>query len=168
MPTRQDVQRLVEWCDREAPFRWLTGVVGVALAVHALDPTGAANPSATALWTGDIALRGASGISELPGEPVRFVGTLVGVRNPARRPQLSIAADAHHVVATLSGDHIPAAWSVGVEVEHVRATSGLVEADWIVGDPGGGGEPPPGSDGRQAFELLLWPALRTAIDLGPP
>jgi hypothetical protein len=168
MPTRQDFQHLVEWCDREAPFSWLTGVAGVALAVHSLDPSGAALPSAAALWTGDIALRGTPGISELPDEPVRFIGTLVGVRNPDRQPQLSITADVHHVVAKLSGDHVPAAWTAGVEVEQVRETSGLLEADWIVGDVGAGGEPPDAFDRRQAFELLLWPALRKSIDLGPP
>jgi hypothetical protein len=93
---------------------------------------------------------------------------LVGVRNPDRRPQLSITADVHHVVVKLSGDHIPAAWTAGFEVQQVRETSGLLEADWIFGDSGVGGEPPAGFDGRQAFELLLWPALRKAIDLGPP
>jgi hypothetical protein len=31
MPTRQDFQRLVEWCDRDAPLRWLKSVAGVAL-----------------------------------------------------------------------------------------------------------------------------------------
>jgi hypothetical protein len=168
MPTRQDVQRLVEWCDRDAPFSWLNSVAGVALAVHSVVPTGTPRPSATALWTGDIALREGPGISELPEEPVRFVGTLVGLRNPARQPQLSISADVRHVVAKLSGDHIPAAWTSGFEIEHVRETSGLLEADWTFGDVGVGSEPPEGFDFPQVFELLLWPALRKAVDLGPP
>jgi hypothetical protein len=168
MPTRQDFQRLVEWCDRDAPFGWLKSVAGVALAAHSVVPIGTPSPRATALWTGDIALREGAGISELPEEPVRFGGTLVGVRNPARQAQLSIRADVHQVVATLSGDHIPAAWTSGFEIEHVREQSGLLQADWTFGDLGVGSEPPEGFDLPQVFELLLWPALRKAIDLGPP
>jgi hypothetical protein len=168
MPTRRDFQRLVEWCDRDAPFPWLKRVVGVALAVHSVVPSGTPHPPATALWTGDLALRGAAGISELPEEPVRFGGTLVGVRNPARQPQLSIRADVHQAVATLSGDHIPAAWTSGFEIEHVRDEGGLLQADWTFGDLGVGSAPPEGFDAPQVFELLLWPALRKAVDLGPP
>jgi hypothetical protein len=55
MPTRQDVQRLLEWCDRDAPFSWLKGVAGVALAVHPVVPIGTPHPPATELWTGDLA-----------------------------------------------------------------------------------------------------------------
>jgi hypothetical protein len=71
-PTRQDFQRLVEWCDREPPFSWLKRVAGVALAVHSVVPIGTPSPGATALWTGDLALRAGFGISELPEEPVRL------------------------------------------------------------------------------------------------
>jgi hypothetical protein len=81
MPTRQDFQRLVEWCDRDAPLSWLKSVAGVALAVHSVVPIGTPSPRATAFWTGDLALREVAGISELPEEPVHFGGTLVGVRN---------------------------------------------------------------------------------------
>jgi hypothetical protein len=120
MPTRQDFQRLVEWCDREPPFGWLKNVAGVALAVHSVTPIGTPDPPATGLWTGDLALREVPGISELPEEPVHFVGTLVGVRNPARQAQLSITARVDQAVAKLSGDGIPAAWNSGFEIEHVR------------------------------------------------
>jgi hypothetical protein len=168
MPARQDFQRLVEWCDRDAPFGWLKTVAGVALAVHSVVPTGTPSPSDTAFWTGDIALEGVGGISELPDQPVNFGGTLVGLRNPARRPQLSIRADVHRVVAKLNGDHIPAAWTSGFEIEHLREESGLLQADWTFGDLGAGSEPPEGFDFPQLFELLLWPALRTHVDLGPP
>jgi hypothetical protein len=164
VPTRQEFQRLVEWCDGDPPFSWLKRVTGVALAVHSVVPIGTPSPPATALWSGDLALREAPGISELPEEPVHLSGTLVGVRNPARQPQLSIRADVHQVVATLSGDHIPAAWSPGSEIEHVRDELGLLTADWTLGGP----EPPEGFDFPQVFELLLWPALRKNIDLGPP
>jgi hypothetical protein len=169
MPTRQHFQRLVEWCDRDPPFDWLKSVAGVALAVHSVVPIGSPRPRATAFWTGDLALRmGGSGISELPEEPVHFGGTLVGVRNPARQPQLSIRADLHQAVAKLSGDHIPAAWSSGFDIAHVRDEFGLLQADWTSGDLGVGSEPPEGFDFPQVFELLLWSALRKNIDLGPP
>jgi hypothetical protein len=120
MPTRQDFQRLVEWCDREPPFGWLKNVAGVALAVHSVTPIGTPDPLATGLWTGDLALREVPGISELLEEPVHFVGTLVGVRNPARQAQLSITARVDQAVAKLSGDGIPPAWSSGLGIEHVR------------------------------------------------
>jgi hypothetical protein len=168
MPTRQDFQRLVEWCDRDAPFRWLKRVAGVALAVHSVVPTGTPHPPPTALWTGDLALREVAGISELPEEPVHFGGTLVGVRNPARQPQLSISADVHQTVATLRGDHIPAAWTAGSEIEHVRDELGMLHATWTLGHLGVDSEPPEGSDVPQVFELLLWPTLRKDLDLGPP
>jgi hypothetical protein len=168
MPTRQDFQHLLEWCDRSVPFNWLKSVVGVALAVHSVVPTATPHPPATAFWTGDLALREVDGISEFPEEPVHFVGTLVGVRNPARQPQLRIRADIHQAVATLSGHDIPAAWSSGFEIERVRDESGLLQADWTFGDLGIGSEPPEGFEFPQVFELLLWPALRKEIDLGPP
>lgn len=168
MPTRQDFQRLVEWCDREPPFSWLKSVTGVALAVHSVVPIGTPSPPATALWSGDLALREASGISELPEEPVHLSGTLVAVRNPAWQPHLSIRADVHQVVATLTGDQIPAAWRPGFEIGHVRDEFGLLTTDWTLGEPGDGSEPPEGFDFPQLFELLLWPSLRKDIDLGPP
>jgi hypothetical protein len=168
MPIRQDFQRLVEWCDADPPFSWLKSVTGVALAVHSVVPIATPAPRATAFWTGDLELREVPGVSELPQEPVHFGGTLVGVRNPARQPQLSIRADVHQTVAKLSGDHIPAAWSAGFEIEHVRDESGLLQADWTIGDLGVGSEPPEGFDFPQAFELLLWPALRKNLDLGLP
>jgi hypothetical protein len=165
LPTRQDLQRVIEWCDTEPPFQWLRGVAGVVLAVHSVTPIGTPSPSATALWTGDLALREMHGISELPDEPVHFVGSLVGVRNPARRSELRITADAQRTVAKLSGDAIPAAWSAGLEIEHIRDDRGLLSADWTFGL---GGEPPEGFDFPQVFELLIWPSLRTSIDLGRP
>jgi hypothetical protein len=131
-------------------------------------PIGTPSPRATALWTGDLALREVSGISELPEEPVRLAGALVGVRNPGRQAQLSIRADVHRAVAKLSGDRIPPAWSSGLEIEHARDESGLLHVDWTFGDVGVGSEPPEGFDFPQVFELLLWPALRENIDLGPP
>jgi hypothetical protein len=75
---RQDFQRLIEWCDRDAPFSWLKGIAGVALAVYSVVPTGTPHRPATALWTGDLALREVAGISELPEEPVHFGGKLEG------------------------------------------------------------------------------------------
>lgn len=168
MPTRHDFERVIAWCDTDAPFSWLTSVAGVALAVHSVVPIGTAAPGATALWTGDVALRAPPGISELPQEPVRFIGALSGVRNPARRAQLSIRADDDRAVATLSGDRIPAAWSSGFEIEHVRDELGLLHADWTFGDVAAGSESPGGAGFPQVFELLLWPALRSHVDLGPP
>jgi hypothetical protein len=165
VPTREDLQRVVEWCDRDLPFGWLKRVAGAALAVRAVVAVGTPSPPATALWTGDLALREMPGISELPDQPVRFAGTLVGVRNPARRAQLSIRADADRTIATLSGDHVPAAWSSGLELEHVRDDAGLISADWTFGDLGAASEP---EEVAQVFELLIWPALRANVDLGPP
>jgi hypothetical protein len=169
MPTRQDLQGLIEWCDLSVPFGGLKTVVGVALAVHSFDPTGGP-PSATARWTGEIVLRAAPGLSELPQEPVRLDGTLVGVRHPDRRPQLRIFADVHHVVVKLSGDHIPPAWATGFEIQNVRGTPVLVDTDWFFVGPGvGSGEPGEVFDGDQSFELLLWPAMRKSVNVfGPP
>lgn len=168
MPTRQDLQRLVEWCDTDPPFGWLKGVAGVAMAVHPVVPIGTPSPGARALWAGEVAIRGAgSGISELPDEPVRFQGTLTGVRNPARRPQLTIRATVDRIIATLSGGLIAAAWGADFEVEHVRDEAGLVRADWTL-QPGDGDEPSAAPEFPLLFELLMWPALATNIDLGPP
>ena len=168
MPTRQDLQRIIEWCDTHPPFEWLKGVAGVAMAVHPVVPIGTAGAGARAFWTGEVAIRGAaSGISELPDEPVRFQGTLSGVRNPARRPQLTIRADVDRIVTTLSGGLIPAAWGAEFEVEHIGDEEGLVRADWTL-RPGDGDEPAATSEFPLLFELLMWPALATNIDLGPP
>jgi hypothetical protein len=167
MPTRQDFQRLVEWCDRHPPFGFLKSVAGVALVVNSVVPIGTPSPPATGLWTGDLALREVPGISEFPEEPVHFVGTLAGVRNPSLQAQLSIRADVQRAVAKLSGDHIPAAWSSGFEIEQVRDESGLLQADWTLGATAVGSEPPEGFDFPQVFELLLWPSLRKNVDLGP-
>lgn len=168
MPTRQDLQRIIEWCDTDPPFSWLKGVAGVAMAVHPVVPIGTPSPGARAFWTGEVAIRGAGpGISELPDQPVRFQGTLTGVRNPARRPQLTIRADVERIVATLSEGLIPAAWGADFEVEHVRDEAGLVRADWTL-RPGAGDEPSATSELPLLFELLMWPALAKNIDLGPP
>ena len=165
MPTRRDLQRVVEWCDRDLPVGWLKSVAGVALAARAVIPVGTPSPAATALWTGDLALREPPGISELADQPVRFAGTLVGVRNPARHAQLSIRADGDRMIAKLSGDGVPAAWGAGLEIEHVRDDSGLISADWTLADLGAASEP---RELAQVFELLIWPALRANVDLGPP
>jgi hypothetical protein len=140
------------------------------MAVHPVVPTGTPSPGARAFWTGDVAIRGAGpGISELADEPVRLQGTLTGLRNPARQPQLSIRADVDRIVAKLSGGQIPAAWGADFEVEHIRDEEGLVRADWTL-QPGGGGadEPAAASEFPLLFEVLMWPALAKSIDLGPP
>lgn len=168
MPTRQDLQRVIAWCDTNPPFGWLKGVAGIAMAVHPVVPTGTPSPGAKAFWTGDVALRGSGpGISEFPEEPVRFQGTLTGLRNPARQPQLTIRADVDRIVAKLSGGQIPAAWGADFEVEHIRDEEGLVRADWTI-RPGVGGEPSAASEFPLLFEFLMWPALAKNIDLGPP
>jgi hypothetical protein len=166
--SRNDFQRLIEWCDSQAPFGWLRPVAGAALRVHSIVPIGTTAPPAKALWTGELLLNAISGISELPKEPVRFGGTLVGVRNPARQAQFVINADADRAVAKLSGVGIDPAWNAGFEIVHVSDESGLMRADWTLGDVGAGVEPPAGHDFPLLFELLLWPALRKAIDLGAP
>ena len=168
MVSRNDFQRLIEWCDRPAPFGWLRAVGGAALAVHPIIPIGTPARPATALWTGELVLGEISGISELPQEALRFEGTLVGVRNPDRRAQFVIKADVDRAVAKLSGIGIDPAWDAGFEIVHVRDESGVIRADWTLGDVGVGIEPPPGHDFPQLFELVLWPALRKDIDLGPP
>jgi hypothetical protein len=165
MATREDFQHVVAWCDRDSPFDWLKNVAGVALAVHSVVPIGTPTPQTTALWTGDLSLRAIPGISRLPDEPVHFSGTLVGVRNPAREAQLSIRADVSRATAELSGDHIPAALESRLEIEHVKTESGLLQADWTLGDRE---EPPEGFDFPQVFQLLVWPGLRKNIDLGLP
>ncbi len=138
------------------------------MAVHPVVPIGTTSPGARAFWTGDVAIRGAgSGISELPDEPVRFEGTLTGLRNPARQPRLTIRADGDRIVAKLSGGQIPAAWGADFEIEHIRDEEGLVRADWIL-QPGGEGEPAAASEFPLLFELLMWPALAKHVDLGPP
>lgn len=168
MPTRQDLQRVIEWCDTNPPFGWLKGVAGIAMAVHPVVPTGTPSPGANAFWTGDVAIRGSGpGISEFPEEPVRFQGMLTGLRNPARQPRLTIRADVDRIVAKLSGGQIPAAWGADFEVEHIRDEEGLVRADWTI-RPGVGGEPSAASEFPLLFEFLMWPALGKNIDLGPP
>jgi hypothetical protein len=168
LPTRQDLQRIIEWCDTKPPFDWLKGVAGVAMAVHPVVPIGTPSPGARAFWTGEVAIRGAGpGISELPDEPVRWQGTLTGLRNPARQPQLTLRADTDRIVAKLSGGQIPAAWGADLEVEHVRDEAGLVRADWTL-RPDAAGEPSPAAEFPLLFEMLMWPALAKHIDLGPP
>jgi hypothetical protein len=165
LPTRQDLQRLIEWCDTSPPLGWLKAVAGVAMEVHpvATPP----NPRDRALWTGDLALRAAGiPLSEFPDQRVRFEGTLTGVRNPARQPKLVITADVDRIVATLSGGQIPAAWSADFEVQQIRDEAGLVSAAWeFRPDVAGASPAEPGVLMR--FELLIWPALRKSIDLGP-
>ena len=168
MPSRDDFQRLVEWCDRDAPFGWLKGVGGAALAVRSVVPTGTPLPRATALMTGDVTLRGVPGLSELPDEPIQFRGTLTGVRNPGRHWDLRLDADVRRAVATFSFVGMPPEWSSGFEIEHVRDASGALRADWTFGRDGSEGGPPGGSGFPLFFELLLWPAFRANIDLGPP
>ena len=167
MSTRQDLQRVIEWCDTDpSPLGWLKAVAGVAMEVH---PVGTPpNPRDRALWTGDVALHAAgTGLSEIPDQPVRFEGTLTGVRNPARQPKLTIKADTDRIVATLSGDRIPAAWSSDFEIHQIRDEAGLISAAWEF-RTGGGPAPPAESSVLMRFELLIWPALRKSIDLGPP
>jgi hypothetical protein len=168
LPARQDLQRIIAWCDTDPPFEWLKGVAAVALAVHPVVPIRTPSPGARAFWTGEVALRGAGpGISELPDEPVHLQGTLTGLRNPARQPQLTIRADVDRIVATLSAGQIPAAWAADFVVQHVRDEDGLVRADWTL-EPDGDGEPAAASEFPLLFELLMWPALAKHIDLGPP
>jgi hypothetical protein len=168
VPSRNDFQRLVEWCDRESPFQWTKGVAGAALAVHSIVPIGTDSPRATALMTGDTALRAVSGISEFPDEPVQFVGNLVGVRNPDRRWELRIDADADRAVARFKFPTMPSEWAEGFEIQHVRDESGLIQVDWTLGEGSLPGGPPGGFGFPLLFEVLLWPALRKAVDLGPP
>ncbi len=170
MPTRHDFERLIEWCDKTQSFDWLRAVAGVALAVHPVLPSGStSSPRALALLTGNIALCEAPGISELPEEPVRFDGMLVGVRNPGRQAQLTIRADGDRIVSKLSGLGIPSTWSSGFEIEHVQDESGLIHADWTFSDDAAGTVPPADTPpSLLSFEMLLWPALRTNVDLGPP
>jgi hypothetical protein len=169
MPTRPDLQRLVEWCDRQPPFGWLSKRAGIALSVHSIIPTGTTRPPATGLWAGEVRLRGAPGISELPDEPVRFVGTLTGVRNPSRQAELTIEAGAERVVAKLTGSGVHEAWAAGLVVQHVREEDGLIRADWTFGDAGVGAAPPPGFDFPQVFDLLAWPDMRVGVlNTGPP
>jgi hypothetical protein len=168
LPARQDLQRIIAWCDTDPPFGWLKGVAAVAMAVHPVVPIGTPSPGARAFWTGEVALHGAGpGIAELPDEPVRLQGTLAGLRNPARQPQLTIRADLDRIVATLTGGQIPDAWGADFEVEHVRDEDGLVRVDWTL-QPDGDGEPAPASEFPLLFELLMWPGLAKHIDLGPP
>lgn len=170
MPTRHDFECLIEWCDKTESFDWLKAVAGVALAVHPVLPIGStSSPRALALLTGNIALREAPGISELPEEPVRFDGTLVGLRNPGLQAQLTIRADGDRIVSTLSGLGIPSTWSSGFDIEHVQDESGLIHADWTFSDDAPGAVPPANTPSSLlSFEMLLWPALRTNVDLGPP
>jgi hypothetical protein len=167
VPSRNDFQRLIEWCDRDAPFTWVKGIGGAALAVHSVVPIGTDAPRATALMTGEVALRAFDGISELPDEPVQFVGSLIGVRNPGREWKLQIDADTNRAVAKFSFVGLHSAWGSGFEIQHVRDESGLLSLDWTFGEGHEGGAPG-GFGFPLVFELLLWPALRKDIDLGPP
>jgi hypothetical protein len=170
MSTRHDLERLVQWCDMTVYFEWLKAVAGVALAVHPVLPTDSTSSHrALALLTGNIELRGGPGISEFPEEPVRFDGTLVGVRNPARQAQLTIRADADRVVSKLSGFGIPSTWGSGFDIGHIQDESGLIEARWEFRDDALGTVPPADTPpSLLSFEMLLWPAFRTNMDLGPP
>jgi hypothetical protein len=170
MPTRHDFEHLIEWCDKTESFEWLKAVAGAALAVHPVLPTDSTSSHrALALFTGNIVLRETPGISEFPEEPVRFDGTLVGARNPERQAQLTIRADSDRIVSKLSGPGIPSAWSSGFDIEHVQDESGLIRAHWTFSNDAPGTVPsadtPPS---LLSFEMLLWPALRTNLDLGPP
>jgi hypothetical protein len=168
VPSRGDLQRLVEWCDRDPPFTWMKGIGGAALEVHSIVPTGTDHPRATALMTGEAALSGFGGVSELPDEPVRFVGTLAGVRNPGRQWQVRIDADTSRVVVKFDFVGMHQAWQSGFEVRHVRDDAGLFRLDWELHGDAPGGAAPGGFGFPLFFELLLWPALRKHIDLGPP
>lgn len=163
MPTRQDLQRVIEWCDKNpSSLGWLKSVAAVAVEVHqVITPP---NQRDRGLWTGDLTLRAAgTGLSEFPDQRVRFEGMLTGVRNPARQAKLIIKADADRIVATLSGDRIPAAWTQDFEVHQIRDEAGLVSAAREFRTDSAGA-----SDVLMRFELLIWPALRKSLDLGPP
>jgi hypothetical protein len=168
MPSRSDVERLVAWCDAEAPFGWTKRVIGAALAVHTVSAIGEPAPPAAALCAGDIALKGVPGISELPAQSVRFAGALAGVRNPARELQLTLEASAAEIVAKISGRGMPPAWGSGLAVDDVRDESGLISVDWTLATEAADGSSAAGGEHPLLFELLLWPALRKSVDLGPP
>jgi hypothetical protein len=166
LSTRQDLQRIIEWCDTNPPLGWLKAVAGVAMEVHPVENP--PNPRNRALLTGDLALHSAGiPLSEFPDEPVRFEGTLTGVRNPARQPKLVIKADTDRIVATLSGGQIPAAWSADFEIHQIRDEAGLISAAWEF-RPDAADASPAEPGVLMRFELLIWPAFRKNIDLGPP
>jgi len=167
VPSRADFQRLTEWCDGQGPFEWLLPVVGAALAVHPVTPIGTSSPPATALASGELSLR-PPGVAELLFEPVRFGGTLIGVRNPNRKVELEIRAATDRAVAKLKSPGFDPAWAEGLEIEHVRDESVLLRADWTL-TPVQATNEPSAEDFPQFFELLLWSTLRRHFQMtGPP
>ena len=54
LPARQDLQRIIAWCDTDPPFQWLKGIAAVAMAVHPVVPIGTPSPGARAFWTGEL------------------------------------------------------------------------------------------------------------------
>ena len=152
MPSRRDLERLVVWCDpgaTEAPFQWLRPELGAALAVHGMTPSGDVIGGIAAMWKGRIRVRATSGISELPAEPVRFEGTLPGVRNSTKTAQLTLAADAESLTVALAGATLPSGWGARFDVTRVVDTAGVVSASWTL--------TPAGGVPTHRFELALWP-----------
>jgi len=163
VPSRRDLERLVVWCDAgatEAPFQWLRAELGAALTVHAVTPSGDVVGGIVAMWKGRIRMRATSGISELPAEPVRFEGTLPGVRNPGRTVQLTPTADRESLTVALAGATLPSEWNTRFDVTRVVDTAGVVRAEWTLVSAN--------AVPTHLFELALWPDLGIAVDLGPP
>jgi hypothetical protein len=163
VPSRRDLERLVVWCDTGAtqtPFQWVRAELGAALTVHGMTPSGDVIGGIVAMWKGRIRMRATSGISEFPDEPVRFEGTLTGIRNPTRTVQLTPTANSDSLTVTLAGTTLPSQWSTRFDVARVVDTAGVVRADWTL--------TPANAVPTHLFELALWPDLGVAVDLGPP
>ncbi|MFL5910613.1 MAG: hypothetical protein ACJ768_08625 [Gaiellaceae bacterium] len=125
-----------------------------------MTPSGEVVGGIVAMWKGRIRMRAPSGISELPAEPVRFEGTLTGVRNPARTVQLTATADSESLTVALAGATLPTEWSTRFDVTQVVDTAGVVRSDWTLA--------PANAAPTHLFELALWPDLGIGVDLGPP
>lgn len=163
MPSRRDLERLVVWCDveaTEAPFQWLKTDLGAALAVHGMTPSGDVIGGLLAMWKGRLGLRAIPPISELPDEPVRFLGTLPGVRNPTRTAQVTVAATGDSLTVALAGAGVPSDWATRFDVARIEDTAGVVRITWTLA--------PAGAAPTHQFELALWPDLDLGVDLGPP
>ena len=128
--------------------------------VHGMTPSGDVVGGIVAMWKGRIRMRATSGISELPGEPVGFDGTLTGVRNPDRTVQLRLTADIESLTVALKGPNLPSDWSTRFDVAHVEEAGDVVRADWTLA--------PANAAPTHLFELGLWRDLTIAVDLGPP
>lgn len=163
MPTRNDIQSLLEWCDAEDPIGFTRRNLGAALGVHEVTSTGDPTPPAVALCLGSLHMSSIN-VSELPDETARFFGTVVGIRNPTRELTINMDANNDHIDVRITGPLVPAEWGPSQAPAHVRNENGAIVLDWELFPAADSGDNP------LFFELALWTTLTLGVNVhvGPP